>query len=395
MRTLDSIEVTNKSVLLRADLNVPFNDGVISDEGRILALLPTLNELIQKNAKSIMIVAHLGRPTSASDTRFSLHPIQKRLEVLLNTPVTLVSHEEAFAQNFNLNSIGRISLLENIRFDSRETSKDPTKRMELSRLLAAQFDVFISDGFGVVHRKQASVTEVANLLPSAVGRLIEKETSVFDSILNKPKGPYTVIMGGAKVADKLAVVKRLLNVADCLIIGGGMAYTFLHAKGFEVGRSLLDLESISEVKDSMDQAQDRGVPILLPIDLVVAKEFSVTTESKIVDIDQIGSDWMGLDIGPKTRILFAEQIQKSATIVWNGPMGVFELDPFSAGTLAIAQAMANTDGFTVIGGGDSAAAVRKFGIDETRFSHISTGGGASLEYLEGKELPGLAAIGEK
>ena len=392
MINLDDFDVTEKRVLLRVDLNVPINDGLIRDDGRIRAILPTLRELLDKQASSVILVAHLGRPDGIDDSKYSLAPVAQRLSELLGIDVALISHEIAFAPDSDLNAASRISLLENIRFDARETSKVDADRQALAMLLANLADVFVSDGFGVVHRKQASVFDIAKLLPAAAGRLIQKEIEVFNKVLTNPSRPYTVILGGAKVADKLQVVRNLLNQADALIVGGGMGYTFLHALGYEVGTSLLDMDSLDEVKECIILAEQNQVDLLLPLDVVITKEFSADSPTDIVDVDSIPANSMGLDIGLKTCAFYTERILNSATVVWNGPMGVFELAPFAAGTKSIAAALAKCDGFTVIGGGDSAAAVRKFNMDESSFTHISTGGGASLEYLEGKELPGLLVL---
>jgi phosphoglycerate kinase len=392
MRTLESLKVSQERILLRADLNVPIKDGEIRDDGRIRALLPTLKYLIANQAKTIFILAHLGRPNGQEEAELSLDPIGKRLEQLLDLKVSLLSLSDALTGFFEVTPGCKIYLVENIRFDVRETSKNDAERAELAGQLAKLADAFVSDGFGVVHRKQASVYDVAKLLPAAAGMLVQREVEVFDRVLKNPDRPYCVILGGAKVADKLKVVRNLIEQADLLIIGGGMSYTFLHAMGYEVGSSLLDLDSLDEVKECIALAESNEVDLLLPVDVVVSSTFSGDAETKTVDIDQIPSDWMGLDIGPKSRELFAERIANSATVIWNGPMGVFEFDVFSNGTREIAEAMMNSTGYTVVGGGDSAAAIRKFELDETKFSHISTGGGASLEYLEGKELPGLTVL---
>lgn len=392
MRTLDSVNFANQRVLLRVDFNVPLKNATILDDGRIKAALPTVTEILAQKPKSIVLIAHLGRPDGSVDLAYSLAPIADRLAELLGQPVSLLEHNDFFEGKSELNGV---YVLENIRFDPRETSKDDQIRAQLAQQLAKNSDLFVSDGFGVVHRKQASVYDVAHLLPATAGRLIQREVEVFDQVLNSPKRPYTVILGGAKVSDKLKVVNNLLNQANSLLIGGGMAYTFLHAMGYDVGKSLLDLDSIDEVKKSIEIAEENGVDLVLPVDLVTAAEFSDSTQTKIVDVSDIDPDWMGLDIGPKTRELFVTKIKESGSVIWNGPVGVFELAPFSGGTRAIAEAMADCNAFTVIGGGDSAAAIRQLGIAEEKFSHVSTGGGASLEYLEGKELPGLSVLMEE
>lgn len=392
MRTLDSVSLTSKHVLMRVDFNVPIRDGKITDDGRIRAVLPTIKEILLQQPASITLVAHLGRPDGEIDLKYSLKPTADRLAELLDQPVALVTHVDFFQGSA---PVSDIQVLENIRFDPRETSKNDEDRAALAQLLSQNADVFVSDGFGVVHRKQASVYDVAKLLPSVAGRLIQKEVEVFDQVLTSPARPYTVILGGAKVSDKLKVVNNLLNQADSLLIGGGMAYTFLHAMGHDVGKSLLDLDSIDDVKQSIALAEAYGVDLLLPVDLVTASEFSETAQIATVSVEDIDPNWMGLDIGPRTREIFASRISESATVIWNGPVGVFEMAPFSAGTTAIANSMAASNAFTVIGGGDSAAAIRELGIPDEKFSHVSTGGGASLEYLEGKQLPGLLVLMEE
>lgn len=393
MRTLDSISFAGKHVLLRADFNVPIESGEISDDGRIQAAIPTLSEILNQNPASILITAHLGRPDGVVDQTYSLAPVVNRLSKLLKKPVNLLAHQDLFSM-LSQQELSGIYVLENIRFDPRETSKSESERIQLAKELTRLADVFVSDGFGVVHRKQASVYDVAKFVPAVAGRLIEREIEVFNRVLNNPSRPYTVILGGAKVADKIKVVDNLIQQADSLLIGGGMAYTFLHAMGFEVGDSLLDLDSIEAVKSSIEKAEANQVDLIVPVDVVVSREFSDSVERKILDADAIETGWMGLDIGPKTQKLFADQIAKSATVVWNGPVGVFEMLPFSEGTKSVAYAMVECSGFTVIGGGDSAAAIRALGLSENLFDHVSTGGGASLEYLEGKQLPGLMCLME-
>ncbi|MBM3691384.1 MAG: phosphoglycerate kinase [Actinobacteria bacterium] len=393
MRTLDSISFAGKHVLLRADFNVPIESGEISDDGRIQAAIPTLSEILNQNPASILITAHLGRPDGVVDQTYSLAPVVNRLSKLLKKPVNLLAHQDLFSM-LSQQELSGIYVLENIRFDPRETSKSESERIQLAKELTRLADVFVSDGFGVVHRKQASVYDVAKFVPAVAGRLIEREIEVFNRVLNNPSRPYTVILGGAKVADKIKVVDNLIQQADSLLIGGGMAYTFLHAMGFEVGDSLLDLDSIEAVKSSIEKAEANQVDLIVPVDVVVSREFSDSAERKILDADAIETGWMGLDIGPKTQKLFADQIAKSATVVWNGPVGVFEMLPFSEGTKSVAYAIVECSGFTVIGGGDSAAAIRALGLSENLFDHVSTGGGASLEYLEGKQLPGLMCLME-
>jgi phosphoglycerate kinase len=393
LATLADIDVSHKRVLLRLDLNVPLDGTAITDDGRIRAALPTVKKLLAANAK-VIVLTHLGRPDGTVNPKYSVAPVAARLGELLGQAVTVapaVSGPEAAALVANL-ADGSVLMLENVRFDARETSKDAGERAALAREWAQLGEVYVGDGFGVVHRKQASVTDLAALLPHAAGSLIEAESTVFAKVLTNPQRPYAVVLGGAKVSDKLGVINHLLPHVNTLIIGGGMCYTFLAAQGLEVGTSLCEREQIDTVKGLIEQAAAAGVQLLLPSDLVVADAFAADANTRVVAAEEIPATWMGLDIGPETRTRFAAAIAASATVVWNGPMGVFEMDAFSAGTRAVAEAMIANDGLTVVGGGDSAAAVRILGLDEAGFSHISTGGGASLEYLEGKELPGLKAL---
>ena len=397
MRSIDELDVAGKVVLVRADFNVPVRDvdgtRVITDDGRIRAALPSIVELSARGAR-VVVVAHLGRPKGVSSSELSLAPVATRLGELLGTHVALAQGVSGPAVTSAVDRLGDgdVLLLENVRFDSRETSKDPQQRAELAGELAAMADLFVSDGFGVVHREQASVTDVARLLPNAAGRLVEKEVQVFTTILSDPARPFVVILGGSKVSDKLGVIGNLVSRVDRLVIGGGMAYTFLAAMGFGVGDSLLEEDQIDTVRGFIDQAKAAGVELVLPVDFVVAKEFSPDAETQVVAATDIPVSWMGLDIGPKTRDLFAHTIADAGTLVWNGPVGVFEMPAFAQGTRRVAEAVSACSGFTVIGGGDSAAAVRLLGLDESTFSHISTGGGASLEFLEGKALPGLTVL---
>lgn len=397
MHSLDDLQVAGRTVLVRADFNVPLADGpdgrVITDDGRIVAALPTLAYLRDAGAK-IVIVAHLGRPKGVPSAELSLLPIARRLGELLGITVPLgadITGPQAQALVAHL-APGDVLLLENIRFDARETSKDPAERAALAAELAGLADLYVSDGFGVVHREQASVTDVARLLPNAAGRLVHKEATIFGALLAEPARPYVVVLGGSKVSDKLGVIGNLLGRVDRLLIGGGMAFTFLAAQGHDIGDSLLEADQIPTVQGFIEQAARDGVELLVPVDVVVADDFSATANSQIVAADAIPGGWKGLDIGPKTTALFASRIADAGTTVWNGPMGVFELAPFAAGTRGVAEAMAQATGMTVVGGGDSAAAIRLLGLDERAFSHISTGGGASLEFLEGKELPGLTVL---
>ena len=394
LKTIESLgDLHGKAVLVRSDFNVPLKDGSITDDGRIRAALPTLRKLLEGGAK-VIIMAHLGRPKGTPDPQFSLAPAAKRLEELIGVKVTLagdVTGADAQAKAQAL-PVGEILMLENVRFDPRETSKEDAQREELAAEMAKLADCFVSDGFGVVHRKQASVYDIAKVLPAAAGLLVNKEIESLRRATDNPERPYTVVLGGSKVSDKLGVIANLLTKADTLLIGGGMAYTFLKAQGLEVGKSLLEEDQVETVKGYLETAKTNGVDLVLPIDTVVAPEFKADATATVVDVDAIPSDQMGLDIGPKSRELFASKIAQSKTVAWNGPMGVFEFEAFAAGTKAVAKALEEGSCFSVVGGGDSAAAVRLLGFDETKFSHISTGGGASLELLEGKVLPGIAVL---
>ena len=395
MKTIESLgDLSGKSVLVRSDFNVPLDaDKNITDDGRIRAALPTLKLLLDAGAK-VIVVAHLGRPMGKVNPDYSLAPVAKRLQELSGAKVILASDtvgEGAKAAVAEAKP-GEIVLLENVRFNAAETSKDDAEREAFAKELASLADVFVSDGFGVVHRKQASVYDVAKLLPAATGLLVAKEIESLGKAVNNPERPYVVVRGGSKVSDKLGVIANLLSKADKLIVGGGMAYTFLAAKGYEVGTSLLEKDQIDTVKGYIETAEKNGVELLLPVDTVVAPYFGADAPATVVPSTEIPADQMGLDIGPKTRELFADAIKSAKTVVWNGPMGVFEFPAFAEGTKAVAKAMSESDAFSVIGGGDSASAVRNLGFDESTFSHISTGGGASLELLEGKVLPGIAVL---
>ncbi|MFP7696139.1 phosphoglycerate kinase [Trueperella sp. LYQ143] len=395
MRTIDSLgDLAGKKVFVRSDFNVPLDDEKnITDDGRIKAALPTITRLVEAGAR-VIVAAHLGRPKGQVKPEFSLAPVAKRLGELLGKEVKLAedtvgpSAKELTAAMED----GDVVLLENVRFDPREDSKDDAQREELAREYAALAQAFVSDGFGVVHRKQASVYDIAKELPSAAGELVFKEIDSLSKATKDPQRPYTVVLGGSKVSDKLGVIDNLLDKADRLLIGGGMAYTFLKAMGNEVGTSLLEEDFVEKAAEYLTKAKEKGVKLLLPVDNVTAPEFNADAAASIYDTGEMPEEEMGLDIGPRTRELYAKAITESQTIVWNGPMGVFEFPAFAKGTMAIAEAMQNADGFTIVGGGDSAAAVRTLGFDEEKFDHISTGGGASLEYLEGKELPGIAVL---
>ena len=400
MKTIDDIDVTNQRVLLRADLNAPMKqdaNGVmqITDDGRLKASVTTINDLRKKNAK-IIVLAHLGRPKGERKPELSLKPIAKRLSELVGTPITFIDDLNGADTLIIVNALkpGEIAMVENIRYEKDETSKDATERQKLAKVLATLGDVFVIDGFGVVHREQASVTDIARLLPKAAGRLVQAEQKAFDKVLNNPVRPYVVVLGGSKVSDKLGVINNLISKVDKLLIGGGMAFTFLKAQGFEVGDSLLEIDRIEEVKQLIKTAQEKNVEIVLPVDVVISRELDGSAPVSVVDAHQIPVGQKGLDIGPKTSELFATKIRDAKTVVWNGPMGVFEVNAFASGTKTVAQALANSDAYSVVGGGDSAAAIRLLGLDESKFNHISTGGGASLELLEGKVLPGLAVLEE-
>ena len=394
MRTISTLgDLRGKRVLVRSDFNVPLKDGQITDDGRIRAALPTLTTLTKAGAK-VIILAHLGRPKGQVDPAFSLAPVATRLAELSGVKVTLASDVVGPSATETVAALGdgEIALLENVRYDARETSKVDSEREELAREYAKLGDAFVSDGFGVVHRKQASVYDIAKLLPSAAGLLVLKEIESLSKVTGDPERPYGVVLGGSKVSDKLGVIANLLKKADMLFIGGGMAFTFLAAQGHSVGKSLLEEDQIETVKSYIAEAVERGVDLVLPVDVVVAPEFAADAPATVVKVDAIPDDQMGLDIGPESAKLFADKIAGAKTVAWNGPMGVFEFDAFAGGTRAVAEALSKGSMFSVIGGGDSAAAVRLLGFDESTFSHISTGGGASLELLEGKVLPGIAVL---
>ena len=397
MKTIDDLgDLRGKRVLVRSDLNVPLDGTTITDDGRIRAALPTIQHLVDAGAR-VIITAHLGRPKGAPEDKYSLTPVAARLGELLGKDVVLAKDTvgESAKETVAALDDGDVALLENIRFDPRETSKDGAERGALADELAALADAYVSDGFGVVHRKQASVYDVALKLPHAVGGLVQKEVEALRRATDDPARPYVVVLGGSKVSDKLGVIANLLTKADRLLIGGGMVFTFLAAQGHGVGRSLLEEDQIDAVKGYLRTAAERGVEIVLPTDIVVAAEFKADSAPETVAADAIPDDRSGLDIGPASAQAFRAAILDAKTVVWNGPMGVFEFPNFAAGTRAVAQAMvdATSDGaFSIVGGGDSAAAVRQLGFDEAGFSHISTGGGASLELLEGKTLPGIDVL---
>ncbi|QDZ13777.1 phosphoglycerate kinase [Humibacter ginsenosidimutans] len=400
LRTLESLgSLAGRTVVVRCDLNVPLKDGQITDDGRVRASLPTLNALIAQGAR-IIVVSHLGRPDGTPDPKYSLRPVATRLGELLGKPVAFATDTVGDSAKDVVASLadGDVAVLENLRFNPEETSKSEEERTAFAAKLAAFGDAFVSDGFGVVHRKQASVYELAKALPSAAGLLIATELEVLERLTTNPERPYTVVLGGSKVSDKLGVIGHLLPRVNTLLIGGGMLFTFLAAQGHKVGSSLLEQDQIETVRGYLAKAEELGVELILPTDVVVASAFGADAEHEVRSASSIedspwGASGLGLDIGPETAAKFAEIIRESVTVFWNGPMGVFELAPFAAGTRAVAQALTETRGLSVVGGGDSAAAVRALGFDDDQFGHISTGGGASLEFLEGKSLPGLEVLG--
>jgi phosphoglycerate kinase len=392
-------DLRGRRVLVRSDLNVPLDGGSISDDGRIRASVPTIAALSDAGAR-VVVCAHLGRPQGVPEARYSLAPVAARLAELLARPVTFAQDTVgAFARAaVSAELDGDVVLLENLRFNAGETARTEEGRAEFAGQLASLADAFVSDGFGVVHRKQASVYDVARLLPHATGGLVAKEVDVLRRLTHDPKRPYAVVLGGAKLSDKLGVIGNLLQTADKLLIGGGMAFTFLKAQGHEVGKSLLEEDQVSTVGAYLADARARGVEIVLPVDVVAATAFSADADHTTVDATSIPADRMGLDIGPESARLFRDRLAGCRTVFWNGPMGAFEMEPYAAGTKALAEvlvALTAEGALTVVGGGDSAAAVRQLGFDDEQFGHISTGGGASLEYLEGKELPGLTVLDEE
>jgi phosphoglycerate kinase len=398
MRRAEDLDVRGRTVLVRADLNVPMDNGSIADDGRIRASLPTIRDLVNRGA-AVIVCAHFGRPKGDSYAERaaggpSLRPVADRLAELLGQPVTLAADVAGESARVIAETIdgGEVALLENVRFEPAETSKDDAVRGELAERLAALADVYVGDGFGAMHRKHASVYDTPRLLPHAAGQLVLAELAVLRQLTEDPARPYVVVLGGAKASDKLGVIGNLANIADRLLICGGMAYTFLAAQGHRVGNSLLDSGRIGEVGALLANAAKAGAEVVLPVDHVVADRFAADARPQIVPGPDIPNGTMGLDIGPATRELFAGKLADAKTVFWNGPPGVFEFPEFAAGTLAVAQAISAVTGLTVVGGGDSAAAVRHFNLPPDAFGHISTGGGASLEYLEGRTLPGLAAL---
>lgn len=401
MKTIDELlteGVSGKRVFVRADLNVPLANGEITDDGRIRAVQPAIAKLAEAGAR-VVVASHLGRPKGAPDPAFSLAPAATRLGELLGTDVAFATDTVGASATATVAALadGQVAVIENLRFNAGETAKDDAERGAFADQLAELADIYVGDGFGAVHRKHASVFDLPARLPHAAGYLIATEVGVLKKLTAEVKRPYVVILGGAKVSDKLAVIDELLGKADRLLIGGGMAYTFLYAKGYEVGISLLQKDQVEVVKEYMARAEANGVELVLPVDILASADFpdlkgKTPADYDTVDADKIPADKEGLDIGPKTRELYASKIADAETVFWNGPVGVFEHPDYAGGTSAIAQALVDSNAFTVVGGGDSAAAVRTLGFDENAFGHISTGGGASLEYLEGKTLPGLAAL---
>ncbi len=401
LRTLSAnSDLHGKRVIVRCDLNVPLESGKVTDDGRIRASLPTIKKLKDSGAK-VIVISHLGRPEGAPDEKYSLLPVAKRLSELLGEEVAFASDTVGASAKDKIASAqpGSVTLLENLRFNQGEASKDSSEREAFAKQLADHGDLLVSDGFGVVHRKQASVYELAKLLPSYAGELISTELKVLERLTVNPERPYTVVLGGSKVSDKLGVIENLLPKVNKLLIGGGMVFTFLAAMGYKVGKSLLEQDQIEKVKGFLSRAQELGVELLLPKDIVVADKFAAdarfeTVPSSGIEASSFGQDAVGLDIGPIASSDFAQAILVSRTVFWNGPMGVFEFESFANGTREVARALSETKGFSVVGGGDSAAAVRKLGFSENAFDHISTGGGASLEFLEGKSLPGLEVLND-
>ena len=401
LRTLDHAgDLRSKRVILRCDLNVPLSDGVIQDDGRIRASVPTIKRLVEAGAR-VIVCSHLGRPDGEPNPKYSLAPVAERLEQLLGQPVVFANDTIGVQATAAVKMLedGGVALIENLRFNAAETSKDASERSEFAQGLAELGEVLVSDGFGVVHRKQASVFELAELVPSFAGDLIASELGVLERLTTNPARPYTVVLGGSKVSDKLGVIENLLPKVNRLVIGGGMVFTILKAKGYAVGKSLLEIDQVETVANFLNQAEQLGVEVVLPTDIVIASGFSQDAEYRVVPVSEIeasdlGAEVMGLDIGPDSAAAFASAVSESKTVFWNGPMGVFEFPNFANGTKVLAQALTEVDGLSVVGGGDSASAVRALGFAESAFGHISTGGGASLEYLEGKTLPGLEVLND-
>ena len=397
MGDLASLDVVGKRIFLRCDLNVPLKDGAITDDGRIRASLPTISSLLERGA-SLVIGAHLGRPKGEVKPELSLAPVAKRLSELLSKPVKFLPGTDGNVTGENVAQAsaelkpGEVLLLENLRFSPDETSKDESARQAFAQELASYVDLYVGDGFGAVHRAHASVVDLPALLPHAAGFLVSAEVEVLKKLTHNPERPYGVVLGGAKVSDKIGVISNLLGKVDVMAIGGGMVFTFLAAQGNEIGKSLVEVDLIEKVKELISQAREQGVQLILPTDILVAKEFSADAAPTLVASNEIPADQIGLDIGPDSAAAFASAIKGCKTVFWNGPMGVFEFPAFANGTKVVAESLTHVSGISVVGGGDSAAAVRALGFKDSQFGYISTGGGASLEYLEGKELPGLHAL---
>jgi phosphoglycerate kinase len=394
VKTLEDLgDVRGRRVLVRCDLNVPLDGAEIADDGRIRASAPTLRALVDGGAR-VVVTSHLGRPKGAPDPAYSLRPVAERLAQVLGRPVQFATDTVGEAARVAVQGLGDgdVAVLENLRFQAGETSKDDAERGAFADQLAALADLYVGDGFGAVHRKHASVYDLPRRLPHAAGRLVVAELEVLRRLTGEPERPYVVVLGGSKVSDKLGVIDNLLGSVDRLLIGGGMVFTFLRAQGHEVGRSLLEADQVETVRGYLDRARDTGVEIVLPVDIVAATSLRDDADIAVVPADAIPADRLGADIGPRSAELFAQRIADARTVFWNGPMGVFEMAAFADGTRVVAEALTEVDGLTVVGGGDSAAAVRQLGFDEKAFGHISTGGGASLEFLEGKQLPGLTAL---
>ena len=390
LRRLTEFDLHGRRVILRCDLNVPIKDGAITDDGRIRASLPTLRLLLEQGA-AVVILAHLGRPKGERKPELSLEPVGRRIAELIEREVKFAPNARECESVAKALQGGEILLIENIRFEAAETSKESTERGDLAEVLASYGDFYVGDGFGAVHRKHASVFELAEKLPHAAGLLVEEEVRVLQTLLESPSRPFAVVLGGAKVSDKIAVIRNLVERVDLLVIGGGMVFTFLAAQGLSVGKSLLEVDQMETVKEVLNRAKERGVRVLLPTDILVASEFKDLPAKRTL-ATEIGADEMGLDIGPDSAEHYAAALRECKTVFWNGPMGVFEFSNYQGGTRAVAKALTEIDGLTVVGGGDSAAAIRALGFADEQFGYISTGGGASLEYLEGKELPGLVAL---
>ena len=394
MKTIDDLgPLRGRRVLVRSDLNVPLDGATITDDGRIRASAPTLADLADRGAR-VVVCAHLGRPKGAPDPAYSLAPVAHRLGEVLGRDVAFATDTVGESARATVDGLadGQVALLENLRFNKGETAKDDDERGAFADQLASLAELYVGDGFGAVHRKHASVYDVPRRLPHAAGALVLAEIEVLRRLIHDPDRPYVVVLGGSKVSDKLGVIDNLLGAVDRLLIGGGMVFTFLKAQGYEVGKSLLEEDQLDAVRGYVEQAAAKGVELVLPVDIVAATAFAEDADHDVVDVADFPADRIGLDIGPRSSALFADKLRDARTVFWNGPMGVFEMAPFAEGTRAIAQAITDVDGLTVVGGGDSAAAVRQLGFDEKAFGHISTGGGASLELLEGKELPGLSAL---